>query len=89
MVLTRSPLETIVMNSAGAQKRRSARLSHEENGENEPPSKRSRTNGASAAIAAGTKQSDVISKTKGSKKQKGKDGEWKRRGACADSSPSV
>ncbi|KAF1823753.1 uncharacterized protein K489DRAFT_379747 [Dissoconium aciculare CBS 342.82] len=71
MVLTRSPLEIIGMNSAGAQKRRSARLSHEENGEEEPPSKKSRTTGANAVAAAGsTKQPKATSKAKGSKKTK-------------------
>ncbi|EME50018.1 hypothetical protein DOTSEDRAFT_68768 [Dothistroma septosporum NZE10] len=47
MVLTRSPLEVIGMNEGGAQKRRSARLSHEGEAEHEPPAKRSRANGVS------------------------------------------
>jgi kinetochore protein Mis13/DSN1 len=80
MVLTRSPLEIIGMNSAGAQKRRSARLSHEENGEEEPPSKKSRTTGANAVAAAGsTKQPKATSKAKGSKKTKGN--RWKESAA--------
>ncbi|KAH9826009.1 Mis12 component-domain-containing protein [Teratosphaeria destructans] len=59
MVLTRirSPLEPITMNGAGTQKRRSARLSHEGADDPEPPTKRSRTNGAETAQVS-TKTAD-------------------------------
>ena len=57
MVLTRSPLEVIGMNGGGAQKRRSARLSHEGEAENEPPAKRSKANGVSTTTI-NTKQQD-------------------------------
>jgi len=57
MVITRSPLEAIGMNGAGTQKRRSARLSHEGNGENEPPSKKTKVNGAQTTTVS-TKEQD-------------------------------
>lgn len=57
MVITRSPLEQIGMNGAGMQKRRSARLSHEGVGEDEPPAKKSRVNGATTKTIS-TKEQD-------------------------------
>lgn len=57
MVLTRSPLEPIGMNGAGTQKRRSARLSHEGAGEDEPPAKRSKANGVQTTTVS-TKERD-------------------------------
>lgn len=45
------------MNGAGTQKRRSLRLSHEGSGENEPPAKKSRVNGAQTKTV-GTKEQD-------------------------------
>ncbi|KAI7343425.1 hypothetical protein KC354_g15665 [Hortaea werneckii] len=50
------------MNGAGTQKRRSARLSHEGAGENEPPAKRSRANGAQVKTVS-TKEQDGDSNT--------------------------
>ncbi|KAK4888234.1 hypothetical protein LTR27_012844 [Elasticomyces elasticus] len=55
IVLSRSPLGPIGMNGAGVSKRRSARLSHEGiEGENEPPAKKSKANGAQVS----TKEQD-------------------------------
>jgi len=45
------------MNGAGGQKRRSARLSHEGNGENEPPSKKAKVNGTHTTSVS-TKEQD-------------------------------
>ncbi|KAI6856139.1 hypothetical protein KC338_g8568 [Hortaea werneckii] len=50
------------MNGAGTQKRRSARLSHEGAGENEPPAKRSRASGAQVKTVS-TKEQDGDSNT--------------------------
>lgn len=58
IVLTRPPLNHIGMNGSVAQKRRSARLSHEGSGDNnEPPAKKSKANGATMS-AVSTKQQD-------------------------------
>ncbi|KAK5683535.1 hypothetical protein LTS10_005068 [Elasticomyces elasticus] len=54
IVLSRSPLGPIGMNGAGVSKRRSARLSHEGIEENEPPTKKSKANGAQVS----TKEQD-------------------------------
>lgn len=45
------------MNGGGIGKRRSARLSHEGDGEDEPPAKRTKANGATTATVS-TKQQD-------------------------------
>ncbi|CAK3885587.1 Kinetochore mis13 [Lecanosticta acicola] len=59
IVLTRSPLEPIGMNGGGVEKRRSARLSHEGIVENEPPAKKTKTNGAATSTTTvNTKQQD-------------------------------
>ncbi|KAK5729660.1 hypothetical protein LTR17_011737 [Elasticomyces elasticus] len=69
IVLSRSPLAPIGMNGAGVSKRRSARLSHEGiEGENEPPAKKSKANGAQVS----TKEQDgdaakVVAKRKSRK----------------------
>ncbi|RMY84469.1 hypothetical protein D0862_11415 [Hortaea werneckii] len=55
------------MNGAGTQKRRSARLSHEGAGENEPPAKRSRASGAQVKTVSTKEQggdSNTVSKRK-------------------------
>ncbi|KAK3722390.1 hypothetical protein LTR37_002381 [Vermiconidia calcicola] len=72
MVLTRSPLEPIVMNGAGGYpSRRSARLSAEGAEENEPPAKKSRANGAqSSKSAVSTKGQDGDSGAASRKKRK-------------------
>ncbi|KAK3112255.1 hypothetical protein LTR53_011656 [Teratosphaeriaceae sp. CCFEE 6253] len=57
MVLTRSPLEPLGMNGAGTSKRRSARLSTDGGGENEPPAKKARPNGAHSTTVS-TKEQD-------------------------------
>ena len=71
IVLTRSPLEPIGMNGAGASKRRSARLSGESVEENEPPAKKNRMEGAVTSVV-GTKEADGDSGAVGRKKRKGK-----------------
>ncbi|KAK4506921.1 hypothetical protein PRZ48_000654 [Zasmidium cellare] len=69
MVLTtRSPLEVIGMNGAGTQKRRSARLSQEGNGESEPPSKKAKINETTTTI--NTKQQDGEGKAASKKKSR-------------------
>lgn len=71
MVLTRSPLEVIGMNGGGAQKRRSARLSGDGDGENEPMAKKTKVNGATT-VTVSTKQADGDNnKTGGKKRRKG------------------
>ena len=70
MVLTRSPLEPIGMNGAGASKRRSARLSAEGAEENEPPAKKSKANGAQTTIVS-TKEQDGETGAASKKKRKG------------------
>ena len=71
MVLTRSPLEPIGMNGAGTQKRRSARLSQEGNGENEPPTKKTKVQGTTTTTVT-TKQDDGEAKPGSKKSRKGK-----------------
>ena len=72
MVLTRSPLEAIGMNGAGAPKRRSARLSNDAAEENEPPAKRSRANGAQSTTVVSTKEQDGEGGAASRRKRKGK-----------------
>ena len=67
MVLTRSPLQSIGMNGAGTQKRRSARLSHDGTEGDEPPTKKTRVNGAQTPTISTTEQdgaTNVAGKTK-------------------------
>ena len=61
------------MNAAGAQKRRSARLSHEGNGENEPPSKKAKVNGAQTTTVS-TKEQDGDNNAAAKTKRKAKRG---------------
>ena len=56
MTLTRAPLHAIEMNGAGTTKRRSARLSLDDVGD-EPPAKKSKANGAQSTTVS-TKESD-------------------------------
>ncbi|KXT01516.1 hypothetical protein AC578_4520 [Pseudocercospora eumusae] len=75
LVLTRSPLEVIGMNGGGAQKRRSARLSGEGNGnegaENEPPTKKAKVNDATTTTTSvSTKQQDGDQNKAASKKKR-------------------
>ncbi|SMR44292.1 unnamed protein product [Zymoseptoria tritici ST99CH_1A5] len=56
------------MNGGGAPKRRSARLSQEGNGENEPPAKKSKANGGTTSTV-GTKQQDGESRAVASRKK--------------------
>lgn len=67
IVLTRQPLEHVGMNGVG-QKRRSARLSHEGEGNNEPAAKKSKTNGGTTS-AVSTKQQDGETKATGRRKK--------------------
>ncbi|KAI5369862.1 Putative kinetochore-associated protein Dsn1/Mis13 [Septoria linicola] len=69
IVLTRIPLEVIGMNGGASQKRRSARLSGEGNGDNEPPTKKAKVNGGSTTTIT-TKQQDDGSKKLASRKKK-------------------
>lgn len=78
MILTRSPLETITMNGAGTQKRRSARLSAEgvEDGSEQPPQKKTKVGGQ----AVSTKTTDGGSAPTARPGRKAKKGEF---GPCA------
>lgn len=58
------------MNGAGAQKRRSTRLSTEGAEENEPPSKKARVNGVQTTTV-GTKEQDGDASAAPKKKRKG------------------
>ncbi|PPJ53889.1 hypothetical protein CBER1_04608 [Cercospora berteroae] len=69
IVLTRAPLEVIGMNGGATQKRRSARLSGEGNGENEPPAKKAKVNGGTTTTI-NTKQQDGEPKKAASKKKR-------------------
>lgn len=69
VVTARSPLEVIGMNGAGTQKRRSARLSQEGNGESEPPAKKAKINETTTTI--NTKQQDGESKPANKKQSRG------------------
>lgn len=70
MVLTtRAPLEIIGMNGAGTQKRRSARLSQEGNGESEPPAKKAKVNETTTTV--NTKQQDGEAKAASKRKNRG------------------
>ncbi|KAM3418266.1 hypothetical protein BST61_g4267 [Cercospora zeina] len=69
IVLTRAPLEAIGMNGATTQKRRSARLSGEGNGENEPPAKKAKVNGGTTTTIS-TKQQDGEPKKAASRKKR-------------------
>lgn len=75
IALTRSPLESLGMNGGGAPKRRSARLSQEGNGENEPPAKKSKANGGTTSTV-GTKQQDGESRAVASRKKAGELATW-------------
>lgn len=71
MVLTtRPPLEIIGMNGAGTQKRRSARLSQEGNGESEPPAKKAKAN-ETTTTTVNTKQQDGEGKATSKRKNRG------------------
>lgn len=83
IVLTRSPLEVIGMNAGGGEKRRSARLSQEGNGENEPPAKKTKTNGAATSSSTvNTKQQDGEGSKAASKRKR--KGEKRSRDACRE-----
>ncbi|GIZ40978.1 hypothetical protein CKM354_000429700 [Cercospora kikuchii] len=69
IVLTRAPLEVIGMNGGATQKRRSARLSGEGNGENEPPAKKAKVNGGTTTTI-NTKQQDGEPKKAASRKKR-------------------
>jgi kinetochore protein Mis13/DSN1 len=71
MVLTQSHLHLVGMNGGGAQKRRSARLSGDANGEDERPAKKSKVNGT-ATTTVDTKQQDGGDQTKAATKKKRK-----------------
>ena len=72
MVLTRAPLEPIGMNAAGSSKRRSARLSSEGPGENEPPTKKSRSNGVQIQTVSTKEQDGDLNAMAKPRKRKGK-----------------
>lgn len=73
IVLTRAPLEVIGMNGGATQKRRSARLSGEGNGENEPPAKKAKVNGGTTTTINTKQQDGEPKKAASRKKRQGRD----------------
>lgn len=71
MILTRSPLEPIGMNGGSVPKRRSARLSGESVEENEPPTKKDKSDGVQTSTVT-TKEADGDSAAATKNKRKGK-----------------